>query len=100
MKMQRKNLSQITGGNSMKKFAIIAMALMVALAVTACSNNTQNSSSSTPAARLSSPALRRAAPKRSPAPKPRKYPAIWMRISPSLPRVRKMSLRKRFLPIR
>lgn len=32
----------------MKKFAIIAMALMVALAVTACSNNTQNSSSSTP----------------------------------------------------
>lgn len=32
----------------MKKLAIIAMALMVALAVTACSNNTQNSSSSTP----------------------------------------------------
>ena len=31
----------------MKKLAIIAMALMVALAVTACSN-TQNSSSSTP----------------------------------------------------
>ena len=32
----------------MKKFAIIAMALMVALAVTACSNNTQNNSSSAP----------------------------------------------------
>ena len=30
----------------MKKLAIIAMALMVALAVTACSNDTQNNSSS------------------------------------------------------